>query len=206
MSDSSSSEAYAAFWQQGYVDVDHSCKTCPAGQVPFQPGSNLQLAWDGADWWIEVIDTSPGAGDGDGDGGRGSPGFTVPRAQAAAAAASARVRAKAAAAAVPPAPGSAAAAAARPMRPLASAQQQQQYDGAELGDLTTKVLPAHAPDWYQHGYQHHDGQHVSPPLYPGQCVTCPDGSYADGDQCECVRCEQRGCLWLCAWRCRPVAA
>jgi hypothetical protein len=172
---SSSKGSYEAYWEKQYLDGDYACHTCPAGQVPFLPGSNLQLVWDGLDWWIELID------------------YTPLRAQSATAAAAVppgakKPAAKAAAAAVAPPPGSAAVAAARP----ATAARIQQADEAE-----SAVSPAHAygkdsydSSWYKRGckdYQgeyHHDDHYVAPPLYPGQCVTCPEGSYQDGYECE----------------------
>jgi hypothetical protein len=57
-------------YQSMYPDQPHQphhssksfiCKECGENEVPFIPGSNLELVWDGSSWTLRLIDNGQGA-------------------------------------------------------------------------------------------------------------------------------------------------
>jgi len=55
----SSASVRASAWKSTYVKT-FTCQACPENHVAFQPGSNLYVAFDGADWSLKCIGQSSG--------------------------------------------------------------------------------------------------------------------------------------------------
>lgn len=147
-------------WKQQYVP-NFACKQCAAGEVPFLPGSNLELVWDGHTWAIQLIH----------DGQQSSAkhawaaGIELMTNVSMLAAADADVAATAAAAAEGLTGGETVAAEVQGYAEPTAAAVQSWYGKAELSYA-------------------HEGGYVAPPVYPGQCVPCPEGSTQQGWTCK----------------------
>lgn len=148
-------------WKRQYID-NFSCRRCPSGSVPFLPGSNLELVWDGSTWTIQLIDDGTGKRTVSAElavlvGSTGSPAELL--------SGGGSVTVQAAAESVG--------------EELGADAQVQAYSPTTAAAIQT---------WYQKAYTSDDqGQgYVAPPVFPGQCVQCPDGSQQDGYRCELI--------------------
>jgi hypothetical protein len=196
------SKPYSYSEAQGPWKEPHTpfyCKQCPPGEVPFLPGSNLELVWDGTTWTLQLVDQG-----GSRRGRRGGRPGSGSGMHATTAAAHATQLAKAASAAglaaTKAAGGNAGAAATTASTAAESAGTQAaatqavepqgsygQYDHGYYPSYPS--YPSHPPSYPSypsypdHGYDHvHDD--FKTPLYPGQCVACPDGSYQVDNSCK----------------------
>jgi hypothetical protein len=127
-------------WQWQYVK-HFECKTCPAGSVPFLPGSNLELVWDGSKWTIRLM--------------------KAPRSSAVLAHGSGFVD---------------------------GSDAGSDEDGA--GDEGVAVFGDGGYTQAAYSSEQDDEKLVEPPVCPGQCVECPEGSFPsqDGTKCESTVC------------------
>lgn len=137
---SSQSTEYA--WKKQYVE-NFACKPCPAGEVPFVPGSNLELVWDGKHWQIQPVNCT------------GIPSVRM--------------------AGLEPAINAS-------LLALAAAE--------AFGYDAQSTTAAAVQSWYgkaygSYGYRPY-GAYMPPPVFPGQCVPCPEGTMQEGWTCECV--------------------
>jgi hypothetical protein len=146
-------------WKRQYVD-NFSCRRCPSGSVPFLPGSNLELVWDGSTWTIQLIDDGSGNRTVSAElavlvGSKGSPAELL--------SGGGSVTVQAAAESVG--------------EELGAAAQVQAYSPTTAAALQS---------WYQKAYTSdgNGGGYMAPPVFPGQCVQCPDASQQDGYRCE----------------------
>jgi hypothetical protein len=148
-------------WKQQYVQ-NFACKQCPPGYVPFLPGSNLELVWDGKTWTIQLIHDSQ----------RSRAEKLGVRVAGIESVANATMLAAAAAAAAD----------------VAAAEQgvfAGQGVAAEVQGYAEPTAAA-VQSWYgkaELSYAH-EGGYVAPPVYPGQCVPCPEGSTQQGWTCK----------------------
>lgn len=136
---SSQSTEYA--WKKQYVE-NFACKPCPAGEVPFVPGSNLELVWDGKHWEIQPVNCTG-----------------IPAHMAG-------------------------------LEPATNASLLAAAAAEAFGyDAKSTTTAAAVQSWYgrasgSYGY-HPYGRYMPPPVFPGQCVPCPEGTWQEGWTCEC---------------------
>lgn len=144
-------------WQ--HDDIKHFvCQECPAGEVPFVEGSNLELVWDGATWTLRLIDNGVSRIRG-AQHQMGHPaglGAAAPSNEAAAAAAADVLMS------------------ATPRLAVVTSE-------GTAGLLSVE-------GWYERAYPaYSQGTDIpQPPYFIGQCVPCPVGSFQDGLRCKCT--------------------
>lgn len=177
-----SGQSRAAAWKQHYVE-HFSCEHCPEGWVPLLPGSNLELVWNGT-WSIRLI-----------DGGSSRTGMSM---RAIRARSRNRVRGgdSNSQQALMLSPSDASALAPGEVA-LTTAAAQDQGD-PELGSQAVQLWYSSVHDGYS--YYKDDGSWFQPPVYPGECVKCPEGSFQVGRECKWFKAAamqiEDGCLNL----------
>lgn len=163
-----SSQSREQAWKHQYVD-NFACKQCAPGEVPFLPGSNLELVCDGDTWTIQLIHTGSSHSSGQ------SAWYGTPDEPDADVQVSLQGGAPSVAVAAAASASEAAAATAADAARLAYFSEPQ---SAAVQSFYAKVA------YYSDYYSGHHGGCSEPPVYPGQCVMCPEGSHQEGYRCE----------------------
>jgi hypothetical protein len=151
-------------WKQQYVQ-NFACKQCPPGEVAFLPGSNLELVWDGETWTIQLIH----------DGQQSMTKKIAVRAAGIEPGTNASMLAATAAAA--------------DVAAAAQGVTGEEEFAAEVQGYA-ELTAAAVQSWYGKAQLSfaHEGGYVAPPVYPGQCVPCPEGSTQQGQTCKWLAC------------------
>lgn len=153
-----SSQPREQAWKRGYVE-NFACKQCAPGEVPFLPGSNIELVCDGSSWTIQLIN------DGTGDSTEAALQAAKPRTSNITAALTAAATVAAAAETAVDAN-------------IAS-------DWGGFPEMSQEAIS----QWYNNGAEYYGDQGGcgEPPVFPGECVQCPEGSHQDGFRCKWCR-------------------
>jgi hypothetical protein len=159
-----------------------TCKKCAEGQVPFGPGSNLELVWDGSSWVLRLIDDGSSARQKNakkkgGNGGAKKGGNSGAK-QGGNGAKNGGSRQQS------------------PEDDLdwddrmhvssGSSSRGGDFRRVSSGDKLGMLVGAEVQSAEEYTYSSwsQDGG-IAPPYYPGECVTCPNGSHVEGNMCEC---------------------
>lgn len=160
-----------------------TCEQCAEGQVPFVPGSNLELVWDGSSWVLRLIDDGSSARKGAKKGGNGAKkggdggkkgGNGVKNGASGAKKDGGRQQPGGNSNEVNRMPGSSGSSRGGDLRRTSSKDKLGMLVGAGVQSVEEYTYSS----WSQDGG-------IAPPYYPGECVTCPEGSHVEGNMCEC---------------------